>query len=158
MLAVFPLLFFNSSMVESSKPVLIALTSSAKLALKPDTKMIDEISNNENMQLYPRIYLNMGINSNVEIYETQISNDNKQYYINSVIEVVMHENSNLNWTLLQNLNCNIGHLSSFDLGLEKNAELKYNFYDFGGGFIRRDINVNFYEPGASLDLNGLFNC
>jgi len=124
--------------------------------LEKPLQIIHEISNNENMQLYPRIYLNMGINSNVEIYETQISNDNKQYYINSVIEVVMHENSNLNWTLLQNLNCNIGHLSSFDLGLEKNAELKYNFYDFGGGFIRRDINVNFYEPGASLDLNGLF--
>ena len=39
-LAMFPLLFFNSSIVESSKPVLIAITSSAKLVSKPDTKLL----------------------------------------------------------------------------------------------------------------------
>ena len=70
MLAVFPLLFFNSSMVESSKPVLLAMTSSAKLALKPDTKMTDEINNNEKTKTeYEPItemfyYLQLNLNEN----------------------------------------------------------------------------------------------
>ena len=39
-------------MVESSKPVLVAITSSAKLVLKLDTKIIDEInSNDQNFRL-----------------------------------------------------------------------------------------------------------
>ncbi|MDA0756195.1 MAG: hypothetical protein O2864_02675 [Crenarchaeota archaeon] len=42
------LLFFNSSIVESSKPMLVAMTSlSAKLVPKFDTKIIDKTSVNE---------------------------------------------------------------------------------------------------------------
>ena len=124
--------------------------------LEKPLQIIHEISNNENMQSYPRIYLNMGVNSHAEICETEISNDDNQHYVNSVIEIVMHENSNLDWTLLQNLNFKIGHISSFNFALEKNSEINYNFYDYGGGFIRRNIDVNFFDPGSSLNVNGLF--
>ena len=70
MLAVFPLLFFSSSIVQSSKPVLVAMTSSAKLVSKPDTKMTDEINNNEKTKTeYEPIiemfyYLQLNLNEN----------------------------------------------------------------------------------------------
>jgi len=65
-----PLLFFNSSKVESSKLVLVAMTSSAKLLSKLDTKTIDETNNNEKTKIEyePMIemfyYLQLNLNEN----------------------------------------------------------------------------------------------
>ena len=146
--------FSAENMALFSNGILIYVHDGVKIN-KP-IQIIHDISHNENSKFYPRIYLNMGVNSHAEIFETEISNDDNQHYVNSVVEVVMHENSNLDWALLQNLNFNIAHISSFNLALEKNAEIKYNFYDYGGGFIRRNIDVNFYDPGSSLNVNGLF--
>ena len=47
MLAVLSLEFFNSSIVEFSNPTLVTIISSAKLLSRDDTKIIDEINNNE---------------------------------------------------------------------------------------------------------------
>ena len=47
MLAVLPLEFFNSSIVEFSNPILVTIISSAKLLSRDDTKTTDEINNNE---------------------------------------------------------------------------------------------------------------
>jgi hypothetical protein len=47
MLAVLPLEFFNSSIVEFSNPILVTIISSAKLLSRDDTKITDEINNNE---------------------------------------------------------------------------------------------------------------
>jgi hypothetical protein len=47
MLAVLPLEFFNSSIVEFSNPTLVTIISSAKLLSRDDTKITDEINNNE---------------------------------------------------------------------------------------------------------------
>lgn len=146
--------FSAENMALFSNGILIYVHDNIKI--NHPIQIIHDISHKENSKLYPRIYLNMGVNSHAEICETEISNDDNQHYVNSVIEIVMHENSNLDWTLLQNLNFKTGHISSFNLALEKNSEINYNFYDYGGGFIRRNIDVNFFDPGSSLNVNGLF--
>jgi hypothetical protein len=57
-------------MVESSKPVLVAITSSAKLVLKLDTKIIDEINSNEKTKTECELiiemfyYLQLNLNEN----------------------------------------------------------------------------------------------
>ena len=57
-------------MVESSKPVLVAMTSSAKLVLKLDTKIIDETNSNEKTKTECELiiemfyYLQLNLNEN----------------------------------------------------------------------------------------------
>ena len=145
--------FSAENMALFNNGILIYIHKNVRLD-KP-LQIVYEINNN--VQLFPSFYLSIGENYSVEVLESEISGNDDKHYINSVFEVVAHNNSSINWTKFQNLNFNTAHISSFDLALEKNTRVNYNFYDFGAGFIRRDININFYEPGSTLDLNGLFS-
>ena len=107
-------------------------------------------------RLFPRIHVNISLGAEVEIWKTEIGKDNAAHYINSVTEVVVHENAHLKWTNTQEFNHQTGHISSFNISLKKDTSARYNSFEFGGGFVRNDIHIHFDSPGGDCEINSLF--
>ena len=107
-------------------------------------------------RLFPRIHVNVGSGAEVEVWKTESGIDNNSYFINSVTEVIVHENASLKWTNSQELNPQTGHISSFNISLKKDASAKYNSFDFGGGFVRNEIHTHFEAPNGDCEINNLF--
>ena len=107
-------------------------------------------------RIFPRLFLNVGDGSEITIWETELGNDGNPHFINSVTESIIHENAHLKWTTIQQRNKETGQISSFNATLEKNATVCFSSFEFGGGFIRRDINIYLHSIGSECELNSLF--
>ena len=66
-------------------------------------------------RLFPRIHVNIGSGAEVEVWQTESGIDNNPHFINSVTEVVLHENASLKWTNTQEVNHHTGYISSFNI-------------------------------------------
>ena len=107
-------------------------------------------------RLFPRIHVNIGQGAEVEFWKTESGTDNNSHFINSVTEVILHENAHVKWTNSQEVNHKTGYISFFNISLKKDATAKYNSFEFGGGFVRNDIHVHFDSPGGDCEINSLF--
>jgi Fe-S cluster assembly protein SufD len=107
-------------------------------------------------RMFPRIHVNIGSGSEVEIWKTETGMDNNSHFINSVTEIILHENAHLKWINCQKLNHKTGNFSFFDISLKKDATAEYNSFEFGGGFIRSDIHTHFDSNGGDCEINSLF--
>ena len=134
----------------------ILITISENTVLDKPIQLIHSIKMNKDSRIYPRIYVNVGSSSQIEILQTEVGGDDSQHFVNSVTEVFVQENAQLKWTLMQKWNVQTGQVSSFNIALKKNASASYNTFEFGGGFIRRDIHSHLQSTGADFAINSLF--
>ena len=124
--------------------------------LEKPIHMIHAIKGNADSRIYPRVFVNVGKNSEAEILQIETGGDDHNHFVNSVTEVIVNENARLKWTLIQERNIQTGQVSSFNIALKKNAFSSYNTFEFGGGFIRRDIHTHFQSTGGDFEINSLF--
>ena len=139
-------LFQNGIVIHISKNTMLG---------KP-LQLIHSIKRNKDSRIYPRVYVNVGANSQIEILQTEAGDDDHHHFVNSVAEVIVYENAQLKWTLMQDRNIKTGQVSSFNIALKKNATAIYNTFEFGGGFIRRDIQAHLQSTGGDFEINSLF--
>jgi len=124
--------------------------------LEKPIQMIHAIKGNADSRIYPRVFVNVGKNSEAEILQTETGGDDHNHFVNSVTEVIINENAQLKWTLIQKRNVQTGQVSSFNVALKNNAYASYNTFEFGGGFIRRDIHTYLQSQGGDFEINSLF--
>ena len=124
--------------------------------LEKPIQLIHAIKGNADSRIYPRVFVNVGKNSEAEILQTETGGDDHNHFVNSVTEVIVNENACLKWTLIQERNIHTGQVSSFNVALKNNAFASYNTFEFGGGFIRRDIHTHFQSTGGDFEINSLF--
>jgi Fe-S cluster assembly protein SufD len=134
----------------------IIITISENTVLEKPIQLIYSIKRNKDSRIYPRIYVYVGSSSQIEILQTEVGDDDCQHLVNSVTEVFIQENSQLKWTLMQKWNVQTSQVSSFNIALEKNASASYNTFEFGGGFIRREIHSHLQSRGGDFAINSLF--
>ena len=134
----------------------IIINISENTMLEKPLQLIHSIKGNADSRIYPRIYVNVGANSQIEIIQTEAADDDHHHFINSVTEAIVQENSKLKWTLVQQRNIQTGQISSFNIALNKNATAAYSTFEFGGGFIRRDIHSHLKSTGGDFEINSLF--
>ena len=119
-------------------------------------QLIHSIQGNLDSRIFPRVYIHIEADSELQILQTETGGDENHHFVNAVAEVIVHENARLNWTLIQERNINTGQISSFNIALKKNATAIYNTFEFGGGFIRRDIHAHLQSTGGDFEINSLF--
>ncbi|SVC38680.1 uncharacterized protein METZ01_LOCUS291534, partial [marine metagenome] len=124
--------------------------------LEKPIQLIHIIKGNADSRIYPRVFVNVGKNSEAEIFQTETEGDDHNHFVNSVTEVIVNENARLKWTLMQDRNMQTGQVSSFNVALKNNAFASYNTFEFGGGFIRRDIHTHLQSQGGDFEINSLF--
>ena len=126
-----------------------------KVIEKP-LQLIHLIKSTADSRIYPRIFVYVGENSELEILQTETGGDDHKHFVNSITEVIVHENAHLKWTVIQDRNKQTCQVNSFNIVLNNNAFASYNTFEFGGGFIRRDIHTHFLSKGADFEINSLF--
>jgi Fe-S cluster assembly protein SufD len=134
----------------------IVIHLSENMVLGKPLQLIHAIKGTAESRIYPRIYVHVEAGSELEILQIEIGGDDYHHYVNTVAEAIVYENAQLKWTLMQDRNIKTGQISSFNIALKKNATAIYNTFEFGGGFIRRDIHAHLQSTSADFAINSLF--
>jgi Fe-S cluster assembly protein SufD len=103
-----------------------------------------------------RLLIEVGENAKLRVVECPLSAGGDRQFANSVTQVILGENAELDFVRLQQRQKNHLSVNRFSARLERDAVLNYNNFDFGGELARNDIVADIVAAGASVDLRGLY--
>lgn len=127
----------------------------------PDNIVLDEpilinyISGHTSGSLVlPRNLFVIGKNSQVKIITRYFSQTNNQYFVNSITEINLGENSKLELYKITEENNNSFHIDKVQAVQSKYSNFNSYNMNLTGAIIRNDINVNLKEENAEANLMG----
>lgn len=126
------------------------------VVVKDIVQMVNLIHANDSVFLQPRNLVIIGRNSKLRLVQCDDSVDDHVGFINSVTEVYLGENANLDHYKLQNKNDRSALINSIYFHLEASANLSTNAITLNGGVIRNESNVRLNGPGSHADVLGVY--
>ena len=105
--------------------------------------------------VYFRKCFHMGKNSKVSFSEKFIYTSLESYFSNSVTEIFMDENSNLNYFTDQNINENYLY-NSINVFQKKDSVSNFHTYSFSGAIIRNNLNIKLTEKNCYANMYGFY--
>jgi Fe-S cluster assembly protein SufD len=105
---------------------------------------------------FPRTLIVVGNNSQVSLIETHIGLEENVYFSNAVSEVVVGENSVVEYDMVQDESERAFHIGSTHVHQERNSAYTSNAVSYGGALIRNNAAVVLDGEGAECTLNGLY--
>ena len=105
--------------------------------------------------VYFRKCFHIGKNSKVCFSERFIYTSHESYFSNSVTEIFMDENSNLNYFTDQNINKNY-HYNSINVSQKKDSISNFHTYSFSGAIIRNNLNIKLREKNCYANMYGFY--
>jgi Fe-S cluster assembly protein SufD len=106
---------------------------------------------------HPRVLLHAGRDASATVVVAHESlSPQGGGFTNAVGEVVMEPGASLRVTTVQREARDGHHVSATHARLARDARLRWTSLDLGGGLVRRDVHVTLAEPGAAVDLAGLY--
>ena len=115
-----------------------------------------KLGNRPGLMLNTRNLIILGKNSSLTFLHCDDSINHDDSLINTLTEVQLGENANLDLYKLQNLNDQTALLNNTFFNMERNSRLKTNVLSFNGGLIRNELHINLNGEGADADINGLY--
>ena len=103
-----------------------------------------------------RILIEVGTNAKIQILECALSAGDDKQFSNTVTQVVLSDNGELDFLRLQQRDRNDLNVNRFEAQLRRDSVLNYNNFDFGGELVRNDIVADIVGTGASVNLRGLY--
>ena len=103
---------------------------------------------------FPRILIYCSENSNLnftEIYQTK----NNLNYTNIITEILLCDNSKLEYTKFQNESTSSIHFSGLGISQNRNSYFNCNTFTYGSKFTRNNIFLKINGEGSESYLNGL---
>lgn len=113
-------------------------------------------SGDSNTISHPRVFLKVGVNSNISMMESYVGGSKNTSFTNSVSEMILEENSVVHhYRLLDESD------TTYDVGygrvkLEKDSKFFSRSFFKGAAIGRYDLNVLLDGEGAYCDLQGLY--
>ena len=104
----------------------------------------------------PRILIVAPKGGSAIILETHEGTGENQYFVNSVTEIYVGQNSDIQHYLIQTQNSSAFHISNTGVHLAADSKFLSVNVDLGGSLIRHNLDVLTAEPGSSCILNGLY--
>ena len=105
--------------------------------------------------VYFRKCFHIGKNSKVSFSEKFIYTSLESYFSNSVTEIFMDENSNLNYFSDQNINKNYLY-NSINVFQNKDSVSNFHTYSFSGAIIRNNLNIKLAEKNCYANMYGFY--
>ena len=103
-----------------------------------------------------RVLIDVGENAKLSVVECPLSAGDDKQFCNSVTQVVLSDNAELDFVRLQQRSKSHMSVNKFAAQLKRDSILNYNNFDFGGGLARNDIFADIVGAGASVKLRGLY--
>lgn len=104
----------------------------------------------------PRNLFVVSKNAQVKIIETYTGFGDKTYFTNQVTEFIVNENAVVEHVRIQDEQLQAFHISSLAVGLERSSNFSSYNINFGGSFVRNNVNAKFNGGFAECKLNGLY--
>ncbi|MDP2424295.1 MAG: Fe-S cluster assembly protein SufD [Bacteroidales bacterium] len=119
-------------------------------------QIINIINLTENLFIQPRNLVIMGKNSKLQLLHCDHSLLHKQSLINSVTEIILTENSELEYYNLQNKDSDSTLITHAWVEQHSFSRFLSNTLTLNAGIIRNNMNVNLNGQGCETNLYGLY--
>lgn len=119
-------------------------------------QMVNIVNSSENMFIQPRHLIILGKNSKLTLVHCDDSIQHENTFINSVTEIFLGENSEIDYYKLQNKDEGSTVVTSLFIHQEDNSRAQSNTLTLNGGLIRNDVFANIHGRGCHTELNGLY--
>lgn len=104
----------------------------------------------------PRLLVLAPGTGSATILETHEGTGQGSYFVNSVTEIYVGQQSDIQHYLVQTQNTSAFHISNTAVHLAADSRFRSVSFDLGGNLVRHNLDVLTAEPGASCVLNGLY--
>jgi Fe-S cluster assembly protein SufD len=103
-----------------------------------------------------RVIIETERNSRAEIIEYHASAGGHRHFANAVTELDLASGASVNYVRIQNRDTEHFQSGRLMARLHRDSNFRHTAFDLGGGLIRNDVDVDIVEPGASVELYGLY--
>ncbi len=121
-----------------------------------NTFQLIKILNQPNLMVNTRNLIVLGKNSRLTFLHCDDSVNHNTGLTNTVNEIVLHENAELELYKLQNLNDDSALLNQTYVHQDANSRLKVNVLTLNGGMVRNEITDQLNGQGAESQISGLY--
>jgi len=138
------------------------LQDGLRVKINPSTKMskplgfifVDEARCNDLSQA--RLIIDVGAGAKINIIEAHVSVGSTVQFANTVIQLRVADDACVDFVRIQERAGSHIHVGKLITDLQHSTSFNYANFDFGGSLIRNDVVINIMEPGASVNLHGLY--
>ena len=113
-------------------------------------------SNRPQLAAQPRILFEIGEGARLTLIEQIIDVAAGSGWLNVVTQIQQAAHSSVDLYRLQQHGERQAHTSLLQAELATNAQLRVGYVDLGGRLVRNDVDIALREPGARVELFGLF--
>jgi len=110
----------------------------------------------ERVACHPRVLIETGANASMTVLEHYASLGANENLTNAVSELYLGPGSRLTHYRIQDDSAGSFHIGGMFASVGRDARLESHNMCFGGGLTRIDLDVRLTEPGAEVNLNGLY--
>ncbi|MDX1405906.1 MAG: Fe-S cluster assembly protein SufD [Woeseiaceae bacterium] len=103
-----------------------------------------------------RILIDVEENARLQWVEVALSGGGERQFANTVTQATLSSGAVLDVVRIQGRQQSHFNVNRFTARLSRDARLNYNNFEFGGGLARNDIIGDILEPGAEVNLHGLY--
>jgi len=114
------------------------------------------IGGNDPIASHPRIVIDAASNSNLIVIEHYVGIGDNQNLTNTVTEILARPDSRIEHYRIQDESDSAFHLAGLHSRVESDASLVSHNICVGAALARTDLQVDLAEPGAEVELNGLY--
>ena len=126
------------------------------VSMKEAIQIVHINHNEENLLINIRNLVIVGKNSKVTLVHCDDSYTQQSAFSNSVTEVIVGENADVEHYKLQNLNNSTTLINQVFFIQKANSKVHSSSITLNGGLIRNYTHVHFTEPGAEANISGLY--
>ena len=147
-----PLAALNTAFVQDG--ALIAVTDG--LRVNQPVHLVFAGSDRSGLAPQPRIIIRVGKNADVTVVQHFLDTEHAAGWVNLVTEISQAANSKLTLYRFQEHGTQTLHTTLLHAELAQNAQLSAGLLELGGRLVRNDLDIKLTEPGAEVDLFGVF--
>jgi Fe-S cluster assembly protein SufD len=104
----------------------------------------------------PRLVIELGAGAELTIVQHLLDARDGSAWVNAVTQVEQAPDSRLSLYRIQRHGAGVAHTSLLTVDLAARAAARIGYVDVGGRLVRNDVDVKLGEPGASVELFGVF--
>ena len=142
----------------------IAFLNDGALSISPDgTQVLAPIhviyatdKNTESIMSHPRNLIVLGRQARATIIETYAGREDTEYFTNSRTQILCQDSAQLDYYKIQQESHRAFHIDNTKIRQQRNSRIDCHSLSLGGSLARSDIDVELDEPGAEINLNGLY--
>jgi Fe-S cluster assembly protein SufD len=119
-------------------------------------QLVNLVDSDENILVNTRNLIILGKNSSIKLIHCDDSIRHSLHFVNTVTEIYLDENSEIDYYKLQNKDSESSLINSTFFKQENNSRLLSNIITLNGGIIRNNSYVDINGKGCQSDLYGLY--